>query len=248
MIKNRIKPLLHHSEAIFDCIQSRIAVRIFLYSVVLLVLSCNETKEVGPENLGYDYYPIELGQYRIYEVEEINYKLIGFDTSHYQLRETIIDSIKSEDQTNYLIRRDKRDTAIDEWETDSVWTFTQTDRYLAITENNVPFIKLTFPVSSGKEWDGNSLNSKSERFYYYQAMDSTIVDSIAQDDHIRMIIEDIPRNVVNQDERSEVYIKGLGLVHKYYTTLQFCTTNCDELGQILSGRFLDQLLIEAGNE
>lgn len=221
---------------------------LLVISLLFLFTSCNDRLEVTPATLGYDYYPIELGQYRIYDVEEIDYKLSGFDTSHYQLRETIFDSLVSADQTSYLIRRDKRSDSTARWVSDSVWTVTRTSNFLSISENNVPFIKLTFPVELGREWDGNSLNSGFEIIYYYQAVTTPIIDSVALDDHIRLIIEDIEPNIVNQDERSEIYVRGIGLVQKHYMTLQFCTADCNELGEIEGGRFLNQTLIEAGNE
>lgn len=217
-------------------------------AVLSILVSCNQQLEVTEETLGYDFYPIALGQYRVYDVEEISYNLSGFDTSHYQLRETIFDSLMSIDQTSYLIRRDKRNDATEEWASDSVWTATLTANYLAISENSIPFMKLTFPVRLGREWDGNSLNSKSEITYYYQPATEAIADSIALDDHIRLIVEDIEPNIVSQDERSEVYARGIGLVEKNYLTLQFCTADCNEIGEIEAGRFLRQTLIEVGNE
>ncbi len=220
---------------------------LWILFVVGLLVSCNEKKEIGPETLGYDFYPIELGQYRIYNVEEINYNLVGSDTSIYQLRETIVDSIESTDQTSYLILREKRADATEAWVSDSVWTAVLTANFLAISENNIPFIKLTFPVELGKEWDGNSLNSRTEIQYYYQSVEEVLIDSIATEDHIRLIIEDIPANIVNQDERSEVYARGIGLIQKDYLSLEFCTIDCNELGEIQGGRFLSQVLIEAGN-
>lgn len=216
--------------------------------ISLVLLSCNEKKEIGPEVLGYDFYPIAIGQYSIYEVEEIQYKLSGFDTASFQLRETIFDSIVSSDQTTYLIRRDKRENATLEWKSDSVWSVTRTENFLAISENSIPFIKLTFPVKEGREWNGNSLNSQGNIGYYYQALGGIIVDSLAPEDHIRVIIEDIPENLVSRDERSEVYARGVGLVQKDYVTLQFCTVDCTVIGEIEGGRSLKQTLIEVGNE
>ncbi|MFK7952504.1 MAG: hypothetical protein AB8B73_06630 [Ekhidna sp.] len=216
--------------------------------LVFFALSCNETKEIDPNSLGYDFYPIEVGQYSVYDVEEIIYEISGFDTTIFQLREIIVDSIPSIDQVTYLIRRDKRNDSSRDWEADSVWTVTKTTNFLAINENNIPFIKLTFPVNQSASWNGNSLNSRNELTYYYQSLESSIIDSVGIDDHIRVIIEDIEQNIVNQDIRSEVYARGIGLVSKDYLTLNYCTAGCAELGEIESGRSLKQTLIEIGNE
>ncbi|MEP1032447.1 hypothetical protein [Ekhidna sp.] len=218
--------------------------------LALLNTSCNETKEVGPETLGYEYYPLNVGQYRIYDVEEIKYLVSGFDTTIYQLRETIFDSIPSADRIIYLLRRDIRPDALSNWESDSIWTVTRTANYLSITENNIPFIKLTFPVTAGREWDGNSLNTKSALTYYYQSISNQLVDSISADNHIRLIIEDIEENVTGVDLRSEVYVDGIGLVEKDYLTQKKCTSSdCGaDLGEVIGGRSLKQTLTEIGNE
>lgn len=221
---------------------------ILSFLALIGLLACNETQVIDPSSVGQGYYPIEIGQFRIYDIEEISYDLVSFDTSVYQLRETVFDSIKSSNQTNYLIRRDKRDNEMEEWVTDSIWSAIKTEHFVSVSENNVPFIKLTFPVSIGRTWDGNSLNSGFERTYYYQDLTNSIIDSIAPENHIRVIIEDIERNIVNQDERSEVFVNGIGLVEKDYLTLQFCTVDCNEVGEIQFGRSLKQTLIDIGNE
>lgn len=221
-----------------------------LVFVGLLVASCDETKEIGPERLGYEFYPIKTGQYRIYEVEEVDFKITGFDTLTYQLRETIYDSIESIDQVTYLIRRDTRNTQADEWQSVAVWSVTQVRTYLSVTENGMPYMKLTFPVDVGNEWNGNSLNSDSEQTYYYQSVEQSLIDTIATEDHIRVVIEDIVPNVTGVDLRNEVYAKGIGLVEKDYLTQETCTaSSCgDALGEVVAGRSLKQILIEVGDE
>ena len=212
--------------------------------------SCNETKEVGPDTLGFEYYPLNIGEYRVYDVEEIRYLVTGFDTTNYQLRETIFDTIKSANRITYLLRRDIRPDAMSSWESDSVWSVARTENYLSITENNIPLIKLTFPVTLGRTWDGNSLNTNTTLTYYYQALTSALIDTVSLDDHIRVIIEDVEENVTGVDLRSEVYVNGVGLVEKDYLTQKKCTSSdCGaELGDVIGGRSLKQTLIEIGNE
>ena len=65
---------------------------------------------------------------------------------------------------------------------------------------------------------------------------------------LRIVINDIPQNSVFTDSRSEFYLQDIGLIEKDYLTLNFCTTGCDSLGQITSGRILKQTLFEYGKE
>ena len=218
--------------------------------VAITVAGCNESRTPDPETLGYDFYPIQVGQFRIYDVEEVTYRVLSFDTAVYQLRETIFDSIVSLDQVSYLIRRDVRSDAQQEWQSDSIWSVTRKSSYLSITENGIPFIKLTFPVGNGNQWDGNSLNSNGELIYYYESLPTAVIDTIAQEDHVRVILEDIEENITGIDLRSEVYVRGIGLVEKDYLTQIKCTSSScgEDLGKVVAGRSLKQILIEVGNE
>ncbi len=221
-----------------------------MFSVVCIFHSCNESKEVGPDTLGYQFYPLNIGEYRIYDVEEIDYLITGFDTTKYQLRETIFDTIMSTNRITYLLRRDIRTDALSSWESDSVWSVARTENYLSITENNIPLIKLTFPVTPEREWNGNSLNTRSVLTYYYQSLTNPLVDTIDLNDHIRVIIEDVEENVTGVDLRSEVYAEGIGLIEKDYLTQKKCTSSdCGaDLGDVIGGRSLKQTLIEFGDE
>lgn len=236
-----------------DFLLNSLAVRsISVFSLLLLlgISACNETKEFSPSDLGYDYYPIEIGDFRIYQVEEIKYRISGFDTTEYEIKETIFDSIQSRDRVNYLIRRDRRESSLDEWRSDSVWVVTQTPTYLAIAENSINFIKLTFPVKADVQWDGNGLNSRNEMIYRYQPISVSLIDSIDAADHMRVLIEDVAPNVTGVDLRSEVYARGVGLVTKDYLIQENCTaSSCgDDLGKVVAGRSLKQVLIEVGHE
>ena len=219
-----------------------------MLSIAALACGCNETLEADPSALGVDYYPVEIGQYRIYEVEEVTFLITGSDTSTYQLRETIIDSLVSLDQTTYLIQRDTRADAMGEWESDSLWTVTPTSLNVSVAENNIPFIKLTFPVREGIEWDGNSLNTRGNQTYYYENLMSSDFTDVPVEDQIRVIIEDIPENTTGIDLRSEGYARTIGLVEKDYITQVRCTaSSCgDDFGKVESGRSLKQRLIEYG--
>lgn len=214
---------------------------------LLLLFSCEEEPSAISIAPGYDFFPVEMGQYRTYWVEEINFGAFGGDTTRYFLNEVISDSLMSGDGTvKYLVERFKSTDSID-WKLDSVWTLQRFKEIMIVTENNIPYAKLAFPVIVGKRWDGNAFNSQPEKMYYYQALSETAhLQSTGASEFIEVIIEDIEENIVNQDERRETYAKGIGLVEKDYVTFQFCSANCGELGEIQSGRILKQNLVGYG--
>ncbi|MFY0605358.1 MAG: hypothetical protein JXR10_01505 [Cyclobacteriaceae bacterium] len=213
------------------------------------MIGCDQERDLPLISASPDYYPIEIGQFRTYWVEEVTFSLLDPDTSRYLLREVIADSlINPEGVVRYLIHRYVADDSIT-FKLDSVWSVYKTGQSVVVTENNIPFVKLIQPVDRSRTWDGNAFNRLSSLTYYFQ--ESTIHPNVTVDltsrDLIDVILEDIPANLVNQDERRETYAAGIGLVQKDYVTLGFCTLDCRAAGEIQSGRVLRQWLVEYGN-
>jgi hypothetical protein len=214
--------------------------RYFLFSLILIFISCDgELLPADVDELGFEYYPLNVGEQRIYQLKAIDYKISGNDTLDVLLRETTFDSTVNSDQSiTYSVLREIKPSDTSEWLTDSLWTIRKTDDQLVRQENNIPFVKLVFPVNEGISWNINAFNNKGEQEVFY-TFDGTESDSL-----VKVIIEDIPANIVNQNQQDEIYARGVGLVSKNTIIYNFCTVDCDSSGQINSGRFLSQRLIE----
>lgn len=222
-----------------------------LVGSVVFISSCDGSETVDPIDLGFDFYPINTAAYRIYQVDEIKYDLLGPDTTNYQIRESISDSLISESGiVSYVLKREKRNDSSDVWHTDSLWTLRKDQSVVVITENNVPVIKLSFPITEGKIWDGNALNTRPSQNFYYEIPESLIElhTLVKTESLVKVISADLEPNLVNQDERFDVYASHIGLIEKNYITLNFCTANCESVGEIQSGRILHQYLIEYGEK
>lgn len=206
-------------------------------------MACRDQMSDLQTDQGFDFFPVSIGQVRSYEVLEIHFQSGIGDTMTYFLREALFDSIISEDGTvTYLIARAVSNDTVT-WESDSVWSVRKSADQVVVTENNVAFVKLTFPVKAGNFWDGNAANVRSIHTWRFEETGpfellGSIVDG---EEAIRVVMEDIPENIVNRDERSEVYVKGIGLVEKNYITLNF-ETQTGSVGQISNGRILMQRL------
>ncbi|HCX21547.1 MAG: hypothetical protein CMB80_33885 [Flammeovirgaceae bacterium] len=227
-------------------------IALFLLSIALF--GCSEEKSDLSLDQGYDFLPLQVGMFWTYSVEETVYEVFEPITTTYILKEVIADSLVSAgNEMKYVVNRY---SGVDEdnLELDSVWSIRKTERSAITGENNKEVIKLSFPVTSGISWDGNAYNTQDAQLFYYQDIDIYEFDgdSYSSPDAIRVIIEDIEQNLVNQDERSEVYLRNIGLVEKDYTELSFCTVNCDqkgsEIGAIEKGKILKQNLISYGKE
>ncbi|MEQ8472436.1 MAG: hypothetical protein RIC35_14680 [Marinoscillum sp.] len=227
---------------------------LFILMSLLAFFACEE--EVSDVSLdpGYDYFPLVLNTFRTYEVEEVNIDAFVPDTLSYYLKEVVHDSLVSGTGViTYLLNRYKSPDSVN-WTLDSVWSARRSETVAIINENDVALCKMTFPVKAGKTWDGNAFNVFDAQEYQFAIHSGYVHEnlSLSSDVVIRVVIEDIPENLVNQDQRSESYARGIGLVEKNYIQLSFCTLNCEEkgttVGAIEQGRVLSQKLIKYGEE
>ncbi|MEM9327361.1 MAG: hypothetical protein AAGA85_16965 [Bacteroidota bacterium] len=225
-----------------------------LWYVILaswILQGCTETEAPNPDLSGSAYYPLETGNYWIYQVEEVEILPLGNDTSRYQLREVISDSIVSSlGEVTYLLNRESRADDSSPWRQDSLWTVRKNGQFAVVTQNSVPLIKLVFPVEAGKTWDGHALNNLGTVNYRFDPVDLTDVESsvdLSNASLIKTVISELESDIVGTDMRSEIYANGIGLVQRDELILVVCTSsNCQVLGEVVGGRFLSQVLLEYG--
>ncbi|MGB3780695.1 MAG: hypothetical protein WA960_20185, partial [Tunicatimonas sp.] len=156
----------------------------YLSSLVFLFgCASDENSSFNPafdETLGAQYYPLTVGRYSVYEVEDIRYTVRdGIDTSRYQLRERVADSwTGAGGEIIYSLERYTRDLPDNDWQLDSVWTARKNEQAVVVVENNVAYTKLVFPFRDALEWNGNALNSRPELRYQLTTTDSALSKEI----------------------------------------------------------------------
>jgi len=219
---------------------------IFLLS---LFWQCSEIKEVDPQSLGGSYFPLKVGEYRIYQVDGIKYGVETDSVFSYQLKESVVDSFTNlESGISYKILREKKENEVETWQFDSLWTARIDEGKVVMVEHNVPIIKLTFPLGDSISWDGNSLNDQFVDEYMMTDVDQAYTDDFASYGSTATVIQEfLPDRNVNWISRKEVYAKSLGLVYKENILLIY---NQSAIGAeiIDSGLSYFQHLIEYGNE
>ena len=207
----------------------------------LLILSCNR-EEIA--DLGLDYFPIDSSLFRVYDVVETTYVNGVENIENYQLRESISDQIEI-NVTSYVLLIERRDDPSENWRSIETIAIRRTNRILEYREGNKSFLKLSFPVSDGRIWDGNANNDDTEAIYIYYGLDQEI--PFNNNEHIKVIISDLPANIVEQDERFEIYGKGIGLVERDFKQITFCQQDCSGINEPQDGAILNQRLIEYGS-
>lgn len=226
-----------------------------VFVIFLAIAGCDsETKEADPEALGYHYYPLEVGQYRIYDVQDIAFTLLeGGDTNNYQLKEVIEDyyRVDEHDTTYYLYRYSRKPEISESWDLDSVWTVRKDLKRVIVTENNIPYIKLVFPFRTGLSWDANGMNAEEPASYTIAGVGDSWQNKDQLYESSVKVIERNNMDTVIQERYSEaVYAADLGLVYKELRYIDYCATTVECLGEgiIEGGRKYVQQLKEYGKE
>ncbi len=215
--------------------------RSFLWvSLVCWLLACeSETIEPSLTQLGLSYFPVEVGSYREYTIQDISYGLLNEpDTQRYFLREVVADSFPGQgNELIYRLERFSRFVPDQAWQLDSVWTARVNAQRAVVVENNTPIIKLVFPFTSELVWDGNALNAKSADRYELQTTMEALSEEIESpiDTLLNQSITVVQSNVsslVSDSIFSETYVNNVGLFYKKSVKLEYCAEE-DCLGQFI---------------
>lgn len=234
--------------------RSSITAVLVITIVAFFTVSC-ETERLKPQrdNSGRKFFPLKIGSYRIYDVEEINFSFVAEnDTAKYQLKVLIADFyINQQADTTFFIERYHRPMENETWELNSLWTTRETPGQIIVTENNIPFVKLAYPVKEGLTWDGNALNIMEEDEYHISDFNITFETASQKFENVIQVIEnDNEDTVIFQDFRTSFYAEGIGLIYKEVKIINYCATTVECLGEgiIESGRKYKQQIVTYGNE
>ena len=214
---------------------------------IVLLVGCDRESE-QPADPGLDYFPLRVGQYEIYSVDEIRYSQISEpETLAYEMKTDVVDSFKNTTGTiTYVIHRSTRADANSPWIFLDTWSARADENEAVHVEGNIAFVKLSFPLKQGSEWDGNRLNSMEPDDYEVLSYDEPFITEGSAFERTLTVEQEFNDDpIVFTDIRTEVYARGIGLVYKETTQLRFCQqqtcagNQLIETGMIYKQRILD---------
>jgi hypothetical protein len=225
-------------------------------NLIMLLLACGlwqctEVSELG-DDIGREYYPVKVGNYWIYDVSETTFNdqflKDATDSLTYQVRERV-DTI-FRDQTGALafrVIRSKRFQPSQPWGNDSIIIIQKSLSDLRYTRDNLKTVKLIFPPAENKKWNGNAFNSREpEEYGFTQVGQPFTLGDTTYANTVR-VTQVLNENLVELDDRHEVYALGVGLVFKRIIDYNYCNggagQNC-QVGQnfVVHGRRINQKL------
>jgi hypothetical protein len=221
---------------------------VYIGGLVLMfsLASCYEnTEPFDPSKLGFEYFPLELGNYWIYQIDSVKYQSDGqiIDSSLAFIKEEVVEILLDINQdTIYRIERFHRASDSTEWKIIDVWAAQKSQTQAIRIEENLKFIKLVFPAVQFSSWDGNIffdedilIQSGGEFLQVYKNWNyqiasvgvSEIIDSTEYSDVL--IVEQADyETVLERRFAIEKYEKGIGLLYKEMLILDTqCIADCE---------------------
>ena len=226
-----------------------------LFWIFFVLTGCVNSIDPDPSSLGINYFPLQTGDYYVYNITTINFNLNGsIDSLEFLLKEEVVDSFPSTDEQGFtfVINRYKKDVSDPDWTFEEVVSARATIKTTVVTEGNTDFIKLVYPVQEGLRWDGNSLNDLEPDEYEIRMLSHPFtVDSITFANTVHVFHADLldPAKISADDYRVEVFAEDIGLVFKETIIKEYCDYSaggpCSE-PTVLLGYEYEQKLIEFG--
>lgn len=213
------------------------------------MLACNESLSPETIDLGYDYFPLQSGDLRIYNVTRIDHNLDrSSDTLYYQLKEVVGESFMSGGEESFRIERFTRLNDTEEWQSDSVWSARRNSYQAIVVENNIPVIKLSFPLEDDRRWDGNAMNSKEYDEFKLTNLDQPYsISDFVFSSTVELVKEealDLTMRVTD-DLHIEYFARNVGMIYRLDVDRKYCpVADCPEAGVIEFGLELEYKLIE----
>lgn len=193
----------------------------FLLVLFSFFVACKEETKTIKEN-GKNYFPLSVGSYFIYEVDSFLYDGINkrIDTSSQIVRdfvrEIIIDS--AGDETFRIERAVLVDTFF--WEEYLSYTASIHSLSVQSIQHNAREVRLSFPITEFKTWDGNLYNTKPlEEYYYLDIQEPYTVGDSTYLNTVTVLQKEFyepkpPQQPLFDIYKKEVFAKDVGMIYK----------------------------------
>ncbi|MBS1488654.1 MAG: hypothetical protein JST43_13815 [Bacteroidetes bacterium] len=233
----------------------RIRIVILCCIVGLFTVRCSHTDAISVN--AQSYYPLRVGDYHLYQVVRTTYNQLtcaspaNDTTKNYFLKTVVTDSLKSSEGVyTYTIQRYISADTTQVWTNLDTWSARITPNQLVVNEENIPYVKINFPLRDSAVWNGNLYNNLGEQDYklfshnipYQLGNGKKFLNSL------KVSVSNI-NNLVNQDIEFEVYAASVGLIYKQSSVLTYLTDgNCFGTKAVKTGIDYRQTLLRYGRQ
>ena len=186
-------------------------------------LSCDKDK-TEPVNV-YNYFPLEIGRYQIYDVKEEIYSSGQKDpvVKSYQEKDEIErTSTNVQGTTTYIFSRSTRNTSTEYWQKVKEFSVQAYPDKILTTIDNQTFFSLVFPIDSKVTWNGNAYNNLDAEDYRYEGINEAAKIGQLDFSKILTVLERKDTSIIDRYVGIKKYALEVGLVSDDQTAYQYC--------------------------
>lgn len=210
----------------------------FAFFLLLLTQSCHtpDSDAVNP----YDYFPLNVGRYQIYQVREEVYSsgqkapVIKI----WQEKDEIIRIIEdSAANAVYVFSRSVRNTSSDYWQKSREYTVQAYPDKIILNIDNETLTPLIFPYDPSVKWNGYqyfNLKDTDDRYrtlHHYEEMDQTLyIDSLKFTKTLKVSERNDTTSQAKYNLGFKYYASGIGLVADEQTDFEYLQENGQFIG------------------
>lgn len=220
-----------------------------ILGLIFLLFSCQNTAKTIISPLGYEFFPLEIGRFVIYEVNKTSYFSSNPpEKKQYQLKEVITDSFVNEmGQKVYVVERSVRDNETQNWKIATVLSAYISNNQLVVMDNNISFVKLSFPVKEGLIWNGNFYNNYSRENYVITDFNkSFIINNLTFEKTLKVKQGEETPDFTKFQFREEIFAENVGLISIEATNIVYKQSNINK--EIELGTIIQQKIIAYGKK
>ena len=222
-----------------------------VFIIITLFQSCNDDS-TDPVN-SYDYFPLAIGHYMIYDVEETTYSS-GQQKPvlrNYQEKDEISRAtVNANGGSTYIVSRSTRNTTSDYWQKVKEYSIEQFPDKLIFNIDNQSTLPLVFPVDSKITWNGNMYNTLDAQDYHYEDINQPyqISSTLSFDKTLTLVERRDTTSVIDYDLGLKRFAVGVGLIYDEQTSYEYCQSSAECIGKqiIDSGSRKTRRIIEHG--
>lgn len=204
-------------------------------SILLFLLGIGESceqksKDPSPEDTM--YFPLQVGDYRVYQVTQEKY--VSSDSpvrNVYQFQEKISSSYFQNGQLFYLVEESMRQTEQAAWKLMGIHTVYKSLSEVISQENNVLKVKLAFPIALTASWNTNLYNTNPDTLLHYRNPGQSFTVGKLGFANTISVVGANDSTLVNQSKYLRIYAPNIGLVYREEAALAFCQSSPDCIGK-----------------
>lgn len=225
--------------------------RLFLYLILLVAIQSCNNDGTDPVNT-YDYFPLTVGHYMIYDVNDAVYSSGQANPviKAYQEKDEISSvTVNTDGSSTYIVSRSSRNTASDYWVKTKDYSINQYPDKLIFNIDNQSTVPLVFPIDSKITWNGNMYNTLDAEDYHYEDISQPFASgTLSFDKALTLVERRDTTSVIDYDLGLKRFAIGVGLIYDEQTSYEYCqaTAACIGQGIIDSGSKKTRKIVEYG--